>query len=83
VVLGFTCLLGIPAALLTQFASLLGYHAYLKMRYLLYVDHGARALIGVLLLAAAQLLFDTAGERPEEKIADSENSALTKDENLL
>ena len=83
VVLGFTCLLGIPAACLTQFASLLGYHAYLKMRYLLYVDHGARALIGVLLLAAAQLLFDTAGERPEEKIADSENSALTKDENLL
>lgn len=29
------------AAPLTQFASLLGYHAYLKMRYLLLMDHGA------------------------------------------
>ena len=33
------------AALLVQFASLLGYHAYLKMRYLLYMDNGAYALI--------------------------------------
>ena len=38
------------AAPLTQFASLLGYHAYLKMRYLLLMDHGARALIVVLML---------------------------------
>ena len=83
VVLGFTCLLGIPAAGLTQFASLLGYYAYLKMRFLLYVDHGSRAMIGVLLLSAAQLLIDTAGEVPEENLAKSENSALTKDENLL
>ena len=35
----------IPAALLVQFASLLGYHAYLKMRYLLLMNHGAAALI--------------------------------------
>lgn len=28
-----------------EFASFLGYYAYLHMRYLLYVDHGARALI--------------------------------------
>ena len=34
-----------PAALLVQFASLLGYHAYLKMRYLLYMNNGAAALI--------------------------------------
>ena len=86
VVLAFTCVLGIPAALLTQFASLLGYHAYLKMRYLLYMDHGARALIGVLILAAAQLLFDTAGapeKKEKEKLENSEKTALTKDENLL
>lgn len=34
-----------PAAVLIQFASLLGYHAYLKMRYLLLMNHGAAALI--------------------------------------
>lgn len=47
------------AAPLTQFASLLGYHAYLKMRYLLLMDHGARALIVALMLGIvlfAQLL---------------------------
>ena len=60
VILAFCCVLGIPAALLTQFASLLGYHAYLKMRYLLNVDHGSRALIGVIGLGFVQLLFDTA-----------------------
>ena len=43
------------AAPLTQFASLLGYHAYLKMRYLLLMDHGARALIVVLMLGIALL----------------------------
>ena len=74
-VLAYTCVLGIPAALLTQFASLLGYHAYLKMRYLLFMNHGARALIGVLLLAAAQLLFDTAAEPEKEKTENSEKTA--------
>lgn len=38
------------AAILTQFASLLGYHAYLKMRYLLYMDRGSAALMIVLFL---------------------------------
>ncbi len=38
------------AAPLTQFASLLCYYAFLKMRYLLLMDHGARALIVVLIL---------------------------------
>ena len=83
VVLAFTCVLGIPAAALTQFASLLGYHAYLKMRYLLFMNHGARALIGVLILAAAQLLFDTAGEIKKQKLENSEKTALTNNENLL
>ena len=81
VILGFACVLGIPAALLTQFASLLGYHAYLKMRYLLYMDHGSRALIGVILLGIVQLLYDTADKT--DFFPDQENSALTKGENLL
>jgi len=81
VVLGFACVLGIPAALLTQFASLLGYHAYLKMRYLLYMDHGSRSLIGVILLGIVQLLYDTAGKT--ENFPEPEKSALTNDENLI
>lgn len=40
------------AAILAQFASLLGYHAYLKMRYLLLMDRGAAALVPVLIMAA-------------------------------
>ena len=36
---------------LAQFASLLGYHAYLKMRYLLTMNYGASALIIVIALA--------------------------------
>ena len=41
-----------PAAVLTQFASILGYHAYLKMRFLLPMRYGAAALIVVLALTA-------------------------------
>ena len=40
-----------PAALLTEFASLLGYHAYLKMRFLLPMRYGAAALLVVIFLA--------------------------------
>ncbi len=36
--------------ILVQFASLLGYHAYLKQRYLLLMDRGAWALIAALVL---------------------------------
>ena len=43
--LAFSVPLTAPAALLVQFASLLGYHAYLKMRYLLLMNYGAAALI--------------------------------------
>ncbi len=64
VCLAFACPPLAPAALLTQFASLLGYHAYLKMRYLLYMDHGARALIAVLALTLGAFLWET---RPAEK----------------
>ncbi len=45
-----------PAALLAQFASLLGYHAYLKMRYLLPMRYGAMALILALVLALICML---------------------------
>ncbi len=45
VVLAFVCPPLTAVALLAQFASLLGYHAYLKMRYLLTMDKGAIALI--------------------------------------
>ena len=71
-VLAFTGPLMIPAALLQQFASLLGYHAYLKMRYLLYMDHGARSLIGVLLLALALLLYETAEKKDAEIFPEPE-----------
>lgn len=55
---GFSCLWYIPAAILAQFASLLGYHAYLKMRWLLTMNYGASALIVVL---AFSLLFFISG----------------------
>lgn len=47
----------LPAALLTQFASLLGYHAYLKMRFLLPMCYGAYAFIIVIVLEFAFFLF--------------------------
>ncbi len=43
--LAFSFPLYSAVALLVQFASLLGYHAYLKMRYLLLMNNGAAALI--------------------------------------
>ena len=58
VVVAFACWRAFAAAPLAQFASLLGYHAYLKMRYLLYMDHGARALIGVLLITFVLFVYD-------------------------
>ena len=53
------------AAVLAQFASLLGYHAYLKMRYLLLMDHGARALILALLMAALFFALSLARKKPD------------------
>ncbi len=86
-VAAFSCVLCIPAALLTQFASLLGYHAYLRMRYLLYMDHGARALIGVLLIGMTALIGETmekpARELPNNFVDKSPETGLTNEENLL
>lgn len=49
---------GISLAVLAQFASLLGYHAYLRMRYLLTMNYGAIALIIVLLGIAALFITE-------------------------
>lgn len=42
---------------LVSFASLLGYHAYIKMRYLLPMHYGAAALLFVLLVLLIDLAF--------------------------
>ena len=55
-ILAFSVPLTFPAALLVQFASLLGYHAYLKMRYLLLMNHGAAALIVAFAITLISLL---------------------------
>ncbi len=57
------------AALLTQFASLLGYHAYLKMRFLLPMRYGAAALIVTLMITGLFLLsaFEDAARAPAPK----------------
>ena len=54
-ILAFTAAEYFIAAVLVQFASLLGYHAYLKMRYLLLINKGAAALIAA--LAVASIFF--------------------------
>ena len=55
-ILAFSVPLTFPAALLVQFASLLGYHAYLKMRYLLLMNYGSAALIVAFAIAMVCLL---------------------------
>lgn len=66
-VLAFTCPILSFTALLVQFASLLGYHAYLKMRYLLLMEHGARALIAVLFVLLWFLIYTLFIEKPDFK----------------
>ncbi len=55
------------AAPLTQFASLLGYHAYLKMRYLLPMRYGSAALILSTALALIGLLASLLEEKPRRR----------------
>ena len=55
------------AAPLTQFASLLGYHAYLKMRYLLPMRYGSAALILSMALALIGLLSSLAEEKTTKR----------------
>lgn len=63
VVMAFAFPLLFPAPILTQFASLLGYHAYLMMRYLLPMRCGAVALIAVIVMGFTCLF--SSFERPE------------------
>ena len=43
--------------LLVQFGSLLGYHAYLKLQYLLPMRHGATALMLALVILTAFIIY--------------------------
>lgn len=56
-----------PASLLTEFASLLGYHAYLKMKFLLPMRYGSAALIVVLLMAIILLADSLCGKNGVQK----------------
>ena len=69
VILAFAFPMLFPAPILTQFASLLGYHAYLKMRYLLPMRCGAVALLAVIPMAALCLYdsFSPAENRGKNK----------------
>jgi len=53
------------AAPLAQFASLLGYHAYLKLRYLLPMWYGSYALIAALVLVFAGYLHELKRSREQ------------------
>lgn len=55
----------IAMPILTQFASLLGYHAYLKQRYLLPMSYGAAALAVVLICAVFFTSVKLRGSRRE------------------
>lgn len=67
VVLAFAIPWTFPAAPLTQFASLLGYHAYIYMRFFLPMRYGSWSLIAVLVLTAAAFareLYTNGGKAP-------------------
>ena len=66
-VLAFVSPLCAAAALCVEFASFLGYHAYLKMRYLLLMDRGAIALLFALVSTAVFLVFSLLGEDRQKK----------------
>ena len=52
-----------PIPVCVSFASLLGYHAYLKMRYLLPMRYGAAALLFVILFLILCVAFDFGEKR--------------------
>ena len=59
-------------AVLCEFASLLGYHAYLRMRYLLPMADGALTLIAALVILAAVLALELRQRSPlDEKMKKS------------
>ena len=79
VILAFGIPLLAPVAALVQFASLLGYYAYFVKRFLLLMDHGARALIVALALLWAALLLEFRGvlDRPDGPVS-SQSPKLEK-----
>ena len=66
-VLAFSVPVYFPVAILVQFASLLGYHAYLKMRYLLLMNYGAAALIVSFALALVCFLSALREAKPKNR----------------
>ncbi len=73
-VLAFSLPVLAPAPLLCQFASLLGYHAYLKMRYLLPMRYGAAALIVALALGLIAFLSSLSKENENNFTQPLDNS---------
>ena len=59
----------IALAALTQFASILGYHAYLTMRWLLTMNYGAIALIAVLAGISVLFVKELFFTKPEPKVS--------------
>ena len=65
------------AASLTQFASLLGYYAYLRLRFLMPMKYGSFALIAVLILAGVffgRSLHEDCRIVPQGGVVDGKNS---------
>ena len=54
---------------LVQFGSLLGYHAYLKLQYLLPMRHGATALLLTLVVLTAFLIYQFTTKSEHKKNA--------------
>ena len=66
VVLAFSAPECFTAAIMVQFASLLGYHAYLKMRYLLPMNCGSVALSAAILLTFSYFFGVSSGLSKEK-----------------
>lgn len=73
--LAFSFPLYSAVALLVQFASLLGYHAYLKMRYLLLMNNGAAALIVAFAITLICLISAVQGAAAKAKRRSRKKSA--------
>lgn len=72
VVLAVTAPATAPAAVCVSFGSLLGYHAYLKTRYLLPMRYGAVAMCAALVIALVYTGASlTRPAAPEEEFSDS------------
>lgn len=73
--LGCSVLPLMPLAALCEFASGLGYHAYLKMRYLLLMHWGSWALIIVMAVLVISLIAELSRKPEQAKTTKSKSSA--------